>query len=82
LWYHSRRAAAAPCTYMDNLEQIWSALLSSDPARIRHVWSELTDDESLAVLAHLRRMRDEPGWDPTQRDAAAQALAILREQAQ
>jgi hypothetical protein len=67
---------------MDDLEQMWEALLSGDPARVRRMWSELTDDECLAVLAHLRRMRDELGWDPAQRDAAALAVEIIREQAQ
>lgn len=67
---------------MDDLEKIWEAVLSGDPARIRRVWGELTDEECQAVLAHLRRMRDEPGWDPAQRDAAALAVNIIREQAQ
>jgi hypothetical protein len=66
----------------DDLDALWEALLSSDPARIRHVWGDLSDDESLAVLAHLRRMRDEDGWDPAQREAATTALNILYEQAQ
>lgn len=67
---------------MDDLEQMWEALLSGDPARVRRMWGELTDDECLAVLAHLKRMRDESGWDPAQRDAAALAVEIIHEQAQ
>ena len=66
----------------DDLDTLWEALLSSDPARIRHVWRDLTDDETLAVLAHLRRMRDEDGWDSVQREAATLALTVIHEQAQ
>jgi len=83
LWYYSADATGlALIISMDELDQMWEALLSGDPARIRRVWRDLTDDESLAVLAHLKRMRDEPGWDPAQRDAAALAVNILHEQAQ
>jgi hypothetical protein len=67
---------------MHDLDELWEHLLSQDPARIRRVWGDLTDDEASAVLAHLARMRDEPGWSPGQREAAATALRVLREQAQ
>jgi hypothetical protein len=67
---------------MDDLEQLWEALLSQDPAQIRRAWGDLTDDESLAVLAHLARMRDEPGWSTEQQAAAAYALQVLHDQAQ
>jgi hypothetical protein len=63
-------------------EEIWRAILSEDAARIRRAWMDLTDEEALAVLAHLRRMRDEDGWTPEQRQAAAVALQVLHDQAQ
>ena len=65
---------------MPELEHIWEALLSGDPARIRRVWDDLTDDEAVSVLAHLGRMRDEEGWDASRREAAAIALQVLRDQ--
>ncbi len=65
---------------MTNLDDLWDDLLSSDPARIRRAWENLTDDESLAVLEHLRRMKDEPGWQPAQRASAEVALRVVREQ--
>jgi hypothetical protein len=65
---------------MDDLELVWEALLSGDPARIRRAWRDLTDDEALSVLAHLARMRDDEGWSAEQRDAAAVALQVLRDQ--
>jgi hypothetical protein len=67
---------------MDDLDLLWEDLLSHDPARIRRAWGKLTDDESLAVLTHLRRMRDEEGWSPGQQAAAATALQVLHDQAQ
>lgn len=46
------------------------------------MWGDLTDDEAQAVLAHLTRMRDEDGWEPAQRAAAATALQVIHDQAQ
>jgi len=66
----------------DDLEQLWEDLLSEDAARIRRAWGDLTDAEGVAILAHLRRMRTEPGWQPPQQHAAAQALQVIEAQAQ
>jgi hypothetical protein len=68
---------------MDDTElaEFWDAVLSSDPARIRRAWGNLTDEECLAVLDHLRRMTEADGWQPEQREAAATALRVIREQA-
>ncbi len=65
---------------MNELEDVWEALLSGDAARIRRAWDDLTDEEALSVLAHLGRMRDEDGWDASQREAATIALQVLRDQ--
>jgi hypothetical protein len=65
---------------MYELDDVWEALLSGDPARIRRAWRDLTDEEALSVLAHLARMRDEEGWAPAQRESAAVALQVLRDQ--
>lgn len=67
---------------MTDLDELWEALLSEDPARIRRVWEDVTDAEAQAILAHLTRMRDEAGWTDGQRAAAATALQVLRDQAQ
>jgi hypothetical protein len=66
----------------DPLEHLWEEILSQEPPRIRRAWGELTDDEASAVLAHLTRMRDEPGWTEAQRQAASAALRVLHEQAE
>lgn len=67
---------------MTDLDELWEALLSEDPARIRQVWGDVTDAEALAILAHLARMRDEDGWSDAQRAAAVTALQVLHDQAQ
>ncbi len=66
---------------MSNLDQLWDDVLSEEPARIRRIWFDLTDDEGSAVLAHLRRMRAEPDWHPDQKRAAAAALRAIEEAA-
>lgn len=67
---------------MNELDEVWEALLSGDPARIRRAWRDLTDEEALSVLAHLARMRDEEGWAPAQRESATVALQVLRDQSE
>ncbi len=71
-------------THMDptesSLERLWSELLSNEAPRVRGAWANLTDDEALAVLEHLKRMRDEPGWSDDQRAAARFALDVVRDQ--
>ncbi len=64
------------------LEAFWGALLSSKPARIRRAWRQLTDEEAQAALAHLRKMATEPGWQPAQQQAAADALRVIQAQAE
>ena len=61
----------------DELETFWEEVLSSEPARIRRAWRTLTDEEARAALEHLRKMAQEPGWQPVQQQAAADALRAL-----
>jgi hypothetical protein len=60
-----------------NLDDLWEAILSAEPARVRRTWLTLTDEEASAVLNHLRTMADEPGWAEAQRQAAAEALRLI-----
>jgi hypothetical protein len=62
-----------------NIEEVWEALLSENPAAIRKLWMDLTDDEALAVLEHLKRMASEEGWQPAQKQAAETALRVIRD---
>jgi hypothetical protein len=64
---------------MDSLEQLWTELMSGDPRRIVAAWDGLTDQEQAAVREHLTRMRDQAGWNASQRAAAVAALEVLRD---
>lgn len=61
-----------------DLESIWSALLSHQPHLIRAAFETLSTEEQAAVLAHLKRMAEEPGWHDEQRASARAALAALQ----
>jgi hypothetical protein len=80
LWYYVPHFGTRTHINMNELEDVWEALLSGDAARIRRAWDDLTDEEALSVLAHLGRMRDEDGWSASQREAATIALQVLRDQ--
>ncbi len=58
-------------------EAFWEAILSSEPARIRAAWRSLSAEEAQAVRAHLKKMSEEPGWQTSQQQAAAQALRVI-----
>jgi hypothetical protein len=60
----------------------WEALLSSDPARIRRAWRSLSAEEAQAVRTHLKKMAEEPGWQPAQQQAAADTLRVIAGPAQ
>ena len=62
---------------MDGLAELWADLLSADSARIERAWRSLRAEERQAVLEHLARMRDQEGWHPSQREAAAAALHVI-----
>jgi hypothetical protein len=64
---------------MNGLDELWSDLLSSDSQRVLRAWGSLGEEERQAVQKHLARMRDEPGWHPSQRESAAAALQIIRD---
>jgi hypothetical protein len=63
-----------------DLEAFWEALLSSDPARIQPAWRSLSAEEAQAVRAHLKKMAEEPGWQPVQQQAAADALRVIADE--
>ena len=61
-----------------DLESLWESLLSRQPEQVRTAFASLNAAERSAVLAHLRRMAEEPGWHPEQCKSAAAALDALR----
>ncbi len=61
------------------LETLWDALLSRQPDKIKNAYGGLQAEEKEEILAHLKRMSEEPGWHPEQRRSAQAALIALTE---
>jgi len=62
----------------DDLDSLWSRLLSRDPQMVRSAFYSLSEGEQKAVIKHLERMSTEPGWHPAQQASAEAALKTLR----
>jgi hypothetical protein len=62
------------------LEMLWEDLLSRQPAPIKAAFASLDPSDQKAVLVHLQRMVNEPGWQPEQRLSAKTALDVLLSQ--
>jgi hypothetical protein len=60
-------------------EAFWDDVLSRDPGRIRAAFGRLSAGEEEAVLAHLRRMAAEAGWQDLQREGARVALRVVEQ---
>jgi hypothetical protein len=60
-----------------DLEELWDALLSRDVQRIRSAYNSLGGEDQKAVLTHLNRMANEPGWQTEQRISARATLEAL-----
>ena len=61
----------------DPLERLWDDLLSRQPEKVRGAFIPLQAEEKQAVLAHLRKMANQPGWHPEQQLSAKAALQAL-----
>ena len=59
------------------LEKQWNALLSRDPRTIRKAFGQLDKQSQEAVLEHLQKMINEPGWHHEQVASARAALKAL-----
>jgi hypothetical protein len=59
------------------MENVWDKLLSRDTKQVLEIFATLDEIEQQAVLDHLRRMVQEPGWHPEQRLSAQTALKAL-----
>jgi hypothetical protein len=62
-----------------DLESLWEGLLSRDPQQIKNSYQTLSTQEGQSVLAHLKRMVTEPGWNAEQRVSAKAALDVLQD---
>ncbi len=65
----------------EQLEQLWSNLLSRQPRTIKAAYAALPPADREVILAHLQRMASEPGWQPEQRRSAKAALKVLNSSA-
>ncbi len=63
------------------LEILWDELLSRQPQRVMAAYASLNAPEQKAVLNHLQRMADEPGWQVEQRLSAQAAISAIKNQA-
>jgi hypothetical protein len=63
---------------MDTLEELWDSLLSREPVKILKAFNSLSLDEQKSVIEHIKKMAEEPGWHPEQRNSARAALAVLQ----
>lgn len=59
------------------LEIFWDAILSRRSEQIQTACSELDDKERFELIAHLKRMVNEEGWQPEQRKSAQVALDTI-----
>jgi hypothetical protein len=62
---------------MEPLEILWDALLSRQPDTIRAAFNALDEASRAHVLAHLKVMISEEGWQPEQVLSARAALAAI-----
>jgi hypothetical protein len=62
---------------MNELEQLWSDLLSANPERITHRWKSLSPDEAQAVKAHLANIIEDADYSNAQKEAAREAMSII-----
>jgi hypothetical protein len=66
---------------MDELEKIWSGLLSGEPEQIATTWKALSSEEAQAVKAHLQRMIEDVDYSEIQKESARQALVVIESHA-
>lgn len=58
---------------------LWTEILSRDPARITAAFRRLTGAEKIRVRAHLIKMTSEGGWHPEQVRSASISLEALKD---
>jgi hypothetical protein len=62
-----------------SLEDLWDRLLSREAGCVKEAYLALTEEEQEGVLAHLKRMANEPGWHAEQRHSARFALDAIKD---
>lgn len=59
------------------LEIIWDAILSRDPALITSMFQKLDEGSQNIIKSHVIRMVQESGWQPEQVESAMIALKTI-----
>ncbi|HET7010643.1 MAG TPA: M3 family oligoendopeptidase [Anaerolineales bacterium] len=60
-----------------DLESLWADILSREPKRVARALEQLDPGSRTSVVAHLKRMATEVGWQPSQQLNARAALQTL-----
>lgn len=58
---------------------LWTEILSREPARITAAFRQLTRAEKISVRAHLIKMSTEDGWHPEQVRSAGISLEAIKD---
>ncbi len=61
----------------NKLDVFWENLLSRRPKKVLAAYRSLDAFEQKAVIEHLQRMVNEPGWQAEQRLSAQAALSAI-----
>lgn len=64
--------------YIDPVEQFWDNILSRQPERIRAAYASLDAADQKNLVAHLKTMVSEEGWQDEQRKSAQAALDVIQ----
>ncbi|MBI9050986.1 MAG: hypothetical protein JEZ00_16310 [Anaerolineaceae bacterium] len=65
------------CALDAYLEKVWGGILSEEEQLIIETFQELGNEDQQTILAHLKKMVSEDGWQPSQVHSASKALAVL-----
>jgi|WetSurMetagenome_2_1015567.scaffolds.fasta_scaffold815150_2 hypothetical protein len=65
------------CAMDAYLEHVWSGILSKDEHTILNTYQSLDDKDQQVVLAHLKKMIIEKGWQSVQVQSAQVALRVI-----
>jgi hypothetical protein len=60
-------------------EDFWSVVLSQDRDKVTHALEVLDADSFQDIKSHLKRMKTENGWHPSQKASASFALCLIED---
>ncbi len=63
----------------NSIEQLWDAILSRQPQKIKAIFERQDHASRQNILAHLQKMTTEDAWHPEQCASAKTALNTLKD---